>query len=186
MRVDTGVYPGFEITPYYDPMIAKLIVWGETRGQAILRMRRALEEYRIVGVRTNIPFHQMMMNSHRFMGGQYDTRFVEERFALPGTPGERGQHHPDIAAVFATLVAHEANQRSAEFVSAQRARYQQLEVDGSLGTDAPLGARHEIHNHHRRDGIQQSRCSTRATSASTARSWTWTSRTSTDSRSIPW
>jgi acetyl-CoA carboxylase biotin carboxylase subunit len=46
IRVDTGVYPGFEITPYYDPMIAKLIVWGETRGQAILRMRRALEEYR--------------------------------------------------------------------------------------------------------------------------------------------
>ncbi|MCK6584179.1 MAG: acetyl-CoA carboxylase biotin carboxylase subunit, partial [Anaerolineales bacterium] len=56
IRVDTGVYPGFEITPYYDPMIAKLIVWGETRAQAILRMRRALEEYRIVGVRTNIPF----------------------------------------------------------------------------------------------------------------------------------
>src|SRR5689334_9866916 len=59
VRVDTGVYPGFEITPFYDPMIAKLIVWGETRAQAILRMRRALEEYRIVGVRTNIPFHQI-------------------------------------------------------------------------------------------------------------------------------
>ncbi|MBN1450813.1 MAG: acetyl-CoA carboxylase biotin carboxylase subunit, partial [Anaerolineales bacterium] len=74
IRVDTGVYPGFEITPYYDPMIAKLIVWGETRAQAILRMRRALEEYRIVGVRTNIPFHQTMMDSTRFMAGQYDTR----------------------------------------------------------------------------------------------------------------
>lgn len=116
VRVDTGVYPGFEITPYYDPMIAKLIVWGETRGQAILRMRRALEEYRIVGVRTNIPFHQMMMDSHRFMGGQYDTRFVEERFALPLSQGERETYHPEIAAVFATLVAHDANQRSAEFV----------------------------------------------------------------------
>jgi acetyl/propionyl-CoA carboxylase alpha subunit len=91
-------------------------VWGETRGQAILRMRRALEEYRIVGVRTNIPFHQMMMNSHRFMAGQYDTRFVEQRFALPGTPGERTFYNPDIAAVFATLVAHEDFQRSAEFV----------------------------------------------------------------------
>ncbi len=82
VRVDTGVYPGFEITPYYDPMIAKLIVWGETRAQAILRMRRALEEYRVVGVRTNIPFHQTMMDSHRFMGGQFDTRFVEERFSM--------------------------------------------------------------------------------------------------------
>jgi acetyl-CoA carboxylase biotin carboxylase subunit len=116
VRVDTGVYPGFEITPYYDPMIAKLIVWGETRGQAILRMRRALEEYRVVGVRTNIPFHQMMMDSHRFMGGQYDTRFVEERFELPLSPGEHEMYHPDIAAVFATLVAHGAYQRSAEFV----------------------------------------------------------------------
>lgn len=117
VRVDTGVYPGFEITPYYDPMIAKLIVWGETRGQAILRMRRALEEYRIVGVRTNIPFHQSMMDSHRFMGGQYDTRFVEERFALPLSPEERTNHEPEIAAVFATLVAHDAIQRKAEFVS---------------------------------------------------------------------
>jgi acetyl-CoA carboxylase biotin carboxylase subunit len=116
VRVDTGIYPGFEITSFYDPMIAKLIVWGETRGQAILRMRRALEEYRIVGVRTNIPFHQTMMNSHRFMGGQYDTRFVEERFSMPDPEDERDTHFPDIAAVFATLVAHQENQRSAEFV----------------------------------------------------------------------
>ena len=116
VRVDTGIYPGFEITSFYDPMIAKLIVWGETRGQAILRMRRALEEYRIVGVRTNIPFHQTMMNSHRFMGGQYDTRFVEERFSMPEPEDEHDTHLPDIAAVFATLVAHHENQRSAEFV----------------------------------------------------------------------
>jgi acetyl-CoA carboxylase biotin carboxylase subunit len=116
VRVDTGVYPGFEITPFYDPLIAKLIVWGETRGQAILRMRRALEEYRIVGVRTNIPFHQTMMDSHRFMGGQYDTRFVEERFSMRQPEGERETYHPEIAAVFATLVAHHQTQRSAEFV----------------------------------------------------------------------
>jgi len=116
IRVDTGVYPGFEITPFYDPMIAKVIAWGETRGQAILRMRRALEEYRIVGVRTNIPFHQMMMDSHRFMGGQYDTRFVEQRFSIPTSQGESGTYHPEIAAVFATLVTHSATLRSAEFV----------------------------------------------------------------------
>jgi acetyl-CoA carboxylase biotin carboxylase subunit len=116
VRVDTGVYPGFEITPYYDPMIAKLVVWGETRGQAILRMRRALEEYRIVGVRTNIPFHQTMMDSHRFMGGQYDTRFVEERFAMPEPGDEPETHHPEIAAVFATLVAHHETERAAQFV----------------------------------------------------------------------
>jgi acetyl-CoA carboxylase biotin carboxylase subunit len=113
VRVDTGVYPGFEITPFYDPMISKLIVWGETRAQAILRMRRALEEYRIVGVRTNIPFHQTLMDSHRFMGGQYDTRFVEERFAIQeeSDPGMM-----EIAAVLASLVAHQQTERAAQFV----------------------------------------------------------------------
>lgn len=115
IRVDSGVYPGFEVTPYYDPMIAKLIVWGETRAQAILRMRRALEEYRIVGVRTNIPFHQTLMDSHRFMGGQFDTRFVEERFSLDDAMESR-ESHSEIAAILATLVAHQQSERSAHIV----------------------------------------------------------------------
>ena len=115
IRVDTGVYLGFEITPYYDPLIAKLIVWGETRAQAILRMRRALEEYRLVGVRTNIPFHQTMMDSHRFMGGQYDTRFVEERFSMK-EDGDDKTFKPEIAAIMATLAAHQSMERSAQLV----------------------------------------------------------------------
>jgi acetyl-CoA carboxylase biotin carboxylase subunit len=115
VRVDTGVYPGFEITPYYDPMIAKLIVWGESRGQAIQRMRRALEEFRIVGVRTNIPFHQTLMESTRFLGGQYDTRFVEERFWTPES-SDRNAAMSEIAAIFATLVSHQQTQRSAQIV----------------------------------------------------------------------
>jgi acetyl-CoA carboxylase biotin carboxylase subunit len=113
VRVDTGVYPGFEVSSYYDPLISKLLVWGETRAQAILRMRRALEEYRIVGVRTNIPFHQMLMDSHRFMGGQYDTRFVEERFAVQD---EQNGSDAEIAAVLASLVAHAETQHSAQIV----------------------------------------------------------------------
>ncbi|MBK8615733.1 MAG: acetyl-CoA carboxylase biotin carboxylase subunit [Anaerolineales bacterium] len=115
VRVDTGVYPGFEITPFYDPMIAKLIVWGETRAQAILRMRRALEEYRIVGVRTNIPFHQTLMDSHRFMGGQFDTRFVEERFSMDDAMESRTENL-EIAAILATLVAHQQSERNANIV----------------------------------------------------------------------
>jgi acetyl-CoA carboxylase biotin carboxylase subunit len=115
VRVDTGIYPGFEITPHYDPMIAKLIVWGETRAQAILRMRRALEEYRIVGVRTNIPFHQTLMDSHRFMGGQFDTRFIEERFSM-GDAADAGASQAEIAAILATLVAHQQSERSAHIV----------------------------------------------------------------------
>jgi acetyl-CoA carboxylase, biotin carboxylase subunit len=115
VRVDTGVYPGFEITPFYDPMIAKLIVWGETRAQAILRMRRALEEYRIVGVRTNIPFHQTLMDSHRFMAGQFDTRFVEERFSMDDAVESRTAN-AEIAAILATLVEHQHSERSAQAV----------------------------------------------------------------------
>jgi acetyl-CoA carboxylase biotin carboxylase subunit len=115
VRVDSGVYIGFEVSPYYDSLISKLIVWGETRGEAILRMRRALEEYKIFGVHTNIPFHQRLMDSARFMGGQYDTRFVEERFSIEAAE-EYKVSQPDIAALAATLVAHQQTQRAAHVI----------------------------------------------------------------------
>ena len=115
VRIDTGVFPGFEISPYYDSLISKLIVWGETRAEAILRMRRALEEYKIVGVRTNIPFHQRLMDSHRFMGGQFDTRFIEERFWLDAAETEE-ESREKIAAIISTLVAHQQTQRAANIV----------------------------------------------------------------------
>jgi len=115
VRVDTGVYIGFEVSPYYDSLISKLIVWGETRGEAILRMRRALEEYKILGVHSNIPFHQRLMDSHRFMGGQYDTRFVEERFSIEEAD-EWVESRPDIAALLATLVAHRQTERAAHVI----------------------------------------------------------------------
>ncbi len=115
VRVDSGVYMGFEITPYYDSLISKLIVWGETRAQAILRMRRALEEYKIIGVQTNIPFHQNLLDQHRFMAGQFDTRFVEDRFSMEeAEEGKESLHH--IAAIMASLVAHEQTQRSAHII----------------------------------------------------------------------
>ncbi|MEK7277121.1 MAG: acetyl-CoA carboxylase biotin carboxylase subunit, partial [Chloroflexota bacterium] len=82
VRVDTFVYSGYTISRFYDSLISKVICWGETRGEALLRMRRALEEYKIVGVKTNIPFHQNLLDSHRFMAGQFDTRFIEERFQM--------------------------------------------------------------------------------------------------------
>ncbi len=115
VRVDTGVYPGFEISRYYDSLISKVVCWGETRGEAILRMRRALEEYRLLGVKTNIPFHQNMMDSHRFMAGNFDTRFVEERFRME--QAEEGQGDDSaIAAILATLVAHRQGQHAAQIV----------------------------------------------------------------------
>jgi len=115
VRIDTGVYAGFAVTPYYDSLFTKLIVWGETRAEAILRLRRSLEEYKIVGVRTNIPFHQKLVDSHRFMGGQFDTRFVEERFSIESTEDDTDADL-DIAAIIATLVAHRYNQRATNIV----------------------------------------------------------------------
>ncbi len=105
VRIDTGVFIGFEVSAYYDPLISKLIVWGETRQQAIVRMRRSLEEYRIVGVRTNIPFHQTMMSTYPFITGKYDTRFVEEQFSMIDA-AETRELYLDIAALMASLVAH--------------------------------------------------------------------------------
>ncbi len=115
VRVDTGVYAGFEISPFYDSLISKLICWGETRGETILRMRRALEEYRILGVKTNIPFHQNIMDSTRFIAGSFDTRFVEERFSMD-TPEDEREHLTTIAAVMAALVAHREGQQAAQIV----------------------------------------------------------------------
>jgi acetyl/propionyl-CoA carboxylase alpha subunit len=78
-------------------------------------MRRSLEEYKIVGVRTNIPFHQNLMDSHRFMGGQYDTRFVEKRFSMEAAE-EGKSDQSGIAAIIATLVAHQQTQRAAHII----------------------------------------------------------------------
>lgn len=113
IRIDSGVYAGYQVTPYYDSMISKLICYGETRGEAALRMRRALEEYRIMGVKTNIPFHQHMMDSHRFLTGQFDTKFVEERFSM----ADREATDELEAAILATLVAHRRSQQASQIVA---------------------------------------------------------------------
>jgi acetyl-CoA carboxylase, biotin carboxylase subunit len=78
VRVDSAAYPGYTVPPYYDSMIAKLIVWAPTRGQAIDRMIRALTEFRIEGVKTTIPFHLKLLNHEKFREGDVSTRFLEE------------------------------------------------------------------------------------------------------------
>ncbi len=77
VRDDSGVYEGSEISVYYDPMISKLIVWGATRAEAVERMTRALSEYRVGGIRTNLAFHRRVMKNADFRRGRYDTSFIE-------------------------------------------------------------------------------------------------------------
>ena len=117
VRVDSGVYSGQEITPYYDSLIAKLITWGETRSEAMLRMRRALSEYRIMGLKHNIPFHINLLNSISFIAGRFDTNFVEQRFNMrtyeqDPTPGEL-----ETAAIAATLYAHRKRRLASQVVA---------------------------------------------------------------------
>lgn len=106
VRVESGVYAGFEVSLYYDPLIAKLAVRGETRGEAILRMRRALREYRILGIKTNIPLHLCIMNSPRFIAGQIDTRFIEDGCFAPPDAATYVEYN-DVAVLTAALLAHE-------------------------------------------------------------------------------
>jgi len=73
VRVDSGVFMGCEITPYYDPMISKLIVWGNDRSEAVSRLRRALYGYIIDGVETNLPLHMAIANDEAFVRGETHT-----------------------------------------------------------------------------------------------------------------
>jgi pyruvate carboxylase subunit A len=77
IRVDSGVHSQFTIPPFYDSMIAKLIAWGRDRNEAVLRMRRALYEFVITGVKHNMAFHQAMMKNQRFVDGDLGTHFIE-------------------------------------------------------------------------------------------------------------
>jgi acetyl-CoA carboxylase biotin carboxylase subunit len=78
VRVDSGVYPGYVIPPFYDSMVAKLIAWGTNRREAIERMKRALDEFVIEGIKTTIPFHKTVMRNKQFLNGQYTTDFVNK------------------------------------------------------------------------------------------------------------
>jgi acetyl-CoA carboxylase biotin carboxylase subunit len=78
VRVDSAAYPGYIIPPHYDSMIAKLIVWGATREEAIARMKRALQEFAVEGVHTTIPFHLKVLEHNLFISGHHDIKFLEE------------------------------------------------------------------------------------------------------------
>ena len=81
VRVDTAAYDGFEITPYYDSMIAKVIVLGRNRTEAIAKMRTALEEMVVVGVQTNLDFQYSILENETFCAGKANTSFIERFLA---------------------------------------------------------------------------------------------------------
>jgi acetyl-CoA carboxylase biotin carboxylase subunit len=109
VRDERGVFAGGDVSPFYDPMISKLVVWGADRREAISRMRRALGEYVIGGIKTNIPFHQWLMDDEEFRAGRLDTGFIERRYRpQAATPEELLR---DMALVAASLDFIQAEKR---------------------------------------------------------------------------
>jgi acetyl-CoA carboxylase biotin carboxylase subunit len=105
IRDDGGTESGATVPIFYDPMISKLVAWGENRAQAIARMKRALSEYEVVGIKTSIPFFQWMLNQPDFENAAFDTTYLDallkarqgESFARPGDSDE------ELAAIAAAL-----------------------------------------------------------------------------------
>ncbi len=110
VRVDSSIFSGIEIPYFYDPMLAKLICWGADRTIAIERMKRALREYVIMGIKTNIPFHLQLLDDPRFVHGEVHTGFLDSDFKMIEPPGYEEQEQ--IALLAAAVMAHKRRVRN--------------------------------------------------------------------------
>ncbi|NIS75748.1 MAG: acetyl-CoA carboxylase biotin carboxylase subunit [Deltaproteobacteria bacterium] len=111
VRDDSGVFEGFEIPIQYDPMISKLIVWGINREEAISRMRRALAEYILTGIKTTVPFHIRVMNNRHFIEGDFDTNYIDKVFSKEEE--ERIPENTEVAMVVGAIEQYLSEKRDA-------------------------------------------------------------------------
>jgi acetyl-CoA carboxylase biotin carboxylase subunit len=141
VRVESALYDGFEVSHYYDALVAKVTAWGKDRDEAIRRMRRALSEFKIVGVETNLQFHVQVMDNPYFRAGQIDTDFLEKHFDPHYEPPIQGE---DAALIAAAALSHlrrplarrngptgAANGRSQDGVSAWRTTARAARLGGN-------------------------------------------------------
>jgi acetyl-CoA carboxylase biotin carboxylase subunit len=106
IRDDGGAYPGSEVSSFYDPLVSKLCVWAPTRERAVARMRRALSEYIVTGIRTNLAFHEKLFSHPEFVAGEYDTGFIERHSdALLGYPVVPEANRDAVAVAVALAAA---------------------------------------------------------------------------------
>ncbi len=137
VRVESSLYRGSEVSLYYDPMVAKLVAWGENRAEAILRMRRALNEYRIGGLKTSIPFHQEIMDSTEFIWGTFDTGFLNRRQI--GKASANAQEYEKIVAVVSALIAHEEGRQAVHIGQQQEGNAARPNLWKQMGRMRSLG-----------------------------------------------
>ncbi|HEY1588014.1 MAG TPA: acetyl-CoA carboxylase biotin carboxylase subunit, partial [Polyangia bacterium] len=106
VRDDSGIYEGSEISVFYDPMISKLITWGATRAEAIERMERALMEYRVGGIKTNLAFHRRVLREPDFRSGKYSTAYIEAHKELLAKPIALDEQEDALDAALAAAAMH--------------------------------------------------------------------------------
>jgi acetyl-CoA carboxylase, biotin carboxylase subunit len=130
VRNDSGVYPGAEVSVYYDPMISKLVCWGRDRSEAIGRMKRALREFVVKGIKTSIPFHRAVLENAKFLSGHFDTSFIETEMSGPDVllASESQQEEREVAVLLAAIGALRRDQ--------ERANRFRRGTGGAAGTSA--------------------------------------------------
>lgn len=146
VRVDSGLYAGLQVPLFYDPLLSKLIVWGSDRQQAVARLRRALDEYRIVGVRTTLPFARWLMDHPRYQAGDFSTDFIAEEWsershaqeAVPALSAGFAEPTPEqVAALVGALLTQEQ-------VQEEQTRRQPASAEGGEGNRWRMAGRMEI------------------------------------------
>ena len=127
VRVDSGVFQGARVTVFYDPMVAKLVVWGRDRGEAIERLRRALSEFVVKGIKTSIPFHQKVVHHPVFLEGRYDTGFIDQHLgggraqaAAVASPDEDVAEARRVAFLMAAIAAYRRDKERAAATATSR------------------------------------------------------------------
>ena len=111
VRDDSGIYEGFDVPVYYDPHLAKLVIWAGTRERCISRTRRALSEYFVKGIKTTLPFCERVMQNEHFIAGDYDTTFIETTFVREDAAREKP--HQDVALLAVAIKAFRSDQARA-------------------------------------------------------------------------
>jgi acetyl-CoA carboxylase biotin carboxylase subunit len=103
VRDDTGIYEGWTVPVFYDPLLSKLVTWGKDRAEAITRMQRALGEYQVTGIKTNLSFFRSILSHERFLAGALNTNFIDNCYSPD--PSAQSEHLHNIAVVAAILHA---------------------------------------------------------------------------------
>jgi acetyl-CoA carboxylase, biotin carboxylase subunit len=126
VRDDSGIYEGLQVPLYYDPLLAKLVVWAETRQSTIKRLARALDEYTIEGVRTSLPFFRAVVEDPEFQAGRFDTGFIDRFLAareLHSVQTTTQQEEADLAVIAAVVIEKAAASRKLGAVDAAESRW---------------------------------------------------------------